>query len=114
MIHYKNKLINNAKKLRKKMTPYERKLWYDFFIKLPIKIYRQRTIGGYILDFYCSEKRIAIEIDGSQHYEVIDKEKDKKRTEYLKSLNITVFRYTNYEIFTNFEGVCEDLRRKLL
>ena len=96
------------------MTPYERKLWYDFLIKLPIKIYRQRCIANYIVDFYYSEKRIAIELDGSQHYEESAKLEDKKRTECLNKLNITVVRYSNYEILKNFDGVCEDLSRKLL
>ena len=64
-----SELTPNAQKLRKNMTEQERKLWYDFLRTLPCRFRRQRVIGRYIVDFYCSEKNLAIEIDGSQHYE---------------------------------------------
>ena len=54
-----------AQQLRKNMTSQERKLWYDGLIKLPWKFRRQKVIGHYIIDFYCAETKIAIEVDGS-------------------------------------------------
>ena len=51
------------------MTPHERKLWYLFLRKYPVKIYKQRIIGRFIVDFYCASARLVIELDGSQHYE---------------------------------------------
>ena len=52
------------------MTPYERKLWYLFLRKYPVKIYKQRIIGRFIVDFYCASAKLVIEVDGSQHYEL--------------------------------------------
>ena len=60
--------LNKAKSLRKDMTPQERHLWYDFLRYYPVKIYKQRIIGPYIVDFYCASAKLVIEIDGSQHY----------------------------------------------
>ena len=51
------------------MTKEERKLWYDFLKQLPQTVNRQKTIGNYIVDFYCAEAKLVIELDGSQHYE---------------------------------------------
>ena len=95
------------------MTEQERKLWYDFLRTLPCRFRRQRVIGRYIVDFYCSEKNLAIEIDGSQHYEEENIIKDMKRTEFLRSKGVTVLRYTNLDIEKNFEGVCEDIYRRI-
>lgn len=51
------------------MTRQEKHLWYDFLRSYPIKFYRQRPIGNYIVDFYCSEAHLVIELDGNQHYD---------------------------------------------
>ena len=58
-----------AKQLRRDMTKEERRLWYDFLRTYPAHVYRQRVIGHYIVDFYCAEAKLVIELDGSQHYE---------------------------------------------
>ena len=63
-----NRLLPNAKALRRTMTPHERKLWYLFLRSYPVKIYKQRIIDRYIVDFYCAKAKLVIEIDGSQHY----------------------------------------------
>ena len=57
-------LINAARQLRKNMTKQERHLWYDFLRSYPVKIYKQRSISNYIVDFYCADAGIVIEIDG--------------------------------------------------
>ncbi len=103
------KLTGNAKKLRKNMTKEERHLWYDFLKSLPLTVNRQKVIGNYIVDFYCAEKKIIIELDGSQHYENAGKENDKIRDSFLKSCGFKVLRYSNLEINKNFEGVCTDI-----
>ena len=64
-----NSQLENARRLRREMTPHERKLWYLFLRKYPVKIYKQRIIGRFIVDFYCACAKLVIEIDGSQHYE---------------------------------------------
>ena len=64
-----NSQLENARRLRSEMTPHERKLWYLFLRKYPVKIYKQRIIGRFIVDFYCASAKLVIELDGSQHYE---------------------------------------------
>ena len=64
-----NRQLKNARRLRREMTPHERKLWYLFPRKYPVKIYKQRIIGMFIVDFYCASAKLVIEVDGSQHYE---------------------------------------------
>ena len=91
------------------MTKEERHLWYDFLKLLPFTIHRQKVIGNYIADFYCAKAGLIIEIDGSQHYEDAEQEKDKLRDEYFNELGIKVVRYSNLDINRNFEGVCEDI-----
>ena len=108
------KLKTNAQELRKNMTKEERHLWYNFLKELPITINRQKVIGNYIVDFYCADAKIVIELDGSQHFEEKGIEYDAKRDEYLKSLGLTILRYSNYDVNTNFYDVCTDIRRKLL
>ncbi len=108
------KLKTNSQELRKNMTKEERHLWYDCLKELPITINRQKVIGNYIVDFYCADAKIVIELDGSQHFEDKGIEYDAKRDEYLKSLGFTVLRYSNHDVNTNFYGVCTDIRRKIL
>ena len=65
------------------MTPHERKLWYLFLRKYPVKIYKQRIIGRFIVDFYCASARLVIELDGSQHYEPQGLAYDAERSQFL-------------------------------
>ena len=110
MKYYSNKrLTNNSQELRRNMTPQERKLWYECLKGLPYCVKRQYVVDNYILDFYCAKTKIAIEIDGSQHYEQQGIAKDEARTARLNELGITVLRYSNYDINTNFNGVCDDI-----
>ena len=91
------------------MTKEEKRLWYDFLKKLPVTFNRQKVIGRYIVDFYCASTKTVIELDGSQHYEKEGKIADMERDAYLKSLGITVLRYSNYDVCKNFETVCADI-----
>ena len=100
-------LLDFAKKLRREMTPQERKLWYLFLRKYPIKIYKQRIIGPYIVDFYCAEAKLIVELDGSQHYEDKGMEYDAERTACLEQYGVRVLRIPNNEVSRNFSGVCE-------
>ena len=104
---HNSQLTANAKKLRKDMTKEERHLWYDFLRDYPVRFLRQKVIDNYIVDFYCHEARLIIELDGSQHYEDQEKKKDIIRTEKLESRNLLVVRIPNNEITANFRGVCE-------
>ena len=104
---YNNANIPLAKELRKNMTPWERKLWYDFLRNYPIRFQRQKAIGDYIADFYCAKARLIIELDGGGHYTKDQFEKDAIRTNALESMNLTVLRVCNLDIDRNFRGVCE-------
>ena len=104
--HNKN-TVPAARILRKNMTKEERHLWYDFLRTYPIKFLRQKPLGKFIADFYCAKAKIIIELDGSQHYEEINIEKDTQRTTYLEQYGIKVIRIPNNEVNRNFKGVCE-------
>ena len=95
--------------LRKAMTKEERHLWYDCLRDLPVTFYRQKPIGSYIVDFYCPNAQLIVELDGSQHYEEKQENYDKERDAALRSMGFTVKRYTNLEIRKNFRGVCLDI-----
>ena len=104
---YNKKLFQKARDLRNRTTSEENKLWYQYLSKSHMRFLRQKPIDNYILDFYCPEKKIGIEIDGSQHYTEEGMEYDKIRTDILKGYKITIIRFTNEEIKKNFIGVCE-------
>ncbi len=108
------KLTPNAQDLRKNMTKEERHLWYDFLKGLPITVNRQKVIESYIVDFYIASCKIAIELDGSQHYDNDKMEEDRKRSEFLNSLGIKVLRYSNLDIKKRFDGVCEDILNNIM
>ena len=104
---HNKQLVPLAKQLRKKMTKEERHLWYDFLRSYPVRFSRQKVLGKYIADFYCAEAKLVIELDGSQHYEPDNAQKDDERTEFLKGYGLNVLRIPNNEISRNFRGVCE-------
>ena len=91
------------------MTPWERKLWYEFLRSYPIRFQRQKAIGEYIVDFYCAKAKLVIELDGSGHYTTEQIISDKVRTEKLENMNLTVLRICNLDIDRNFNGVCEHI-----
>lgn len=102
-----------AKELRKNMTKEEKHLWYDYLKPyrqtFGVAFTRQKVLGNYILDFYCPKAKLAIELDGSQHYEPDAVFYDEKRTAYLTQHGIVVLRYTNRDIHTRFKEVCDDI-----
>lgn len=108
-----NALLKNARQLRSDMTPQERKLWYLFLRKYPIKIYKQRIIGPYIVDFYCARAKLVIEIDGSQHYDATGKEQDNIRSAFLEDMGLLVVRYSNADINCRFDSVCESIHQHI-
>ena len=105
---YSNKqLVPLARKLRKDMTKEERHLWYDYLRSYPIRFSRQKVLGKYIVDFYCAQAKLVIELDGSQHYEAVNAQKDDERTRFLSGYGLTVIRIPNNMVNQNFGGVCE-------
>ena len=100
-------LTENAKQLRKNMTKEERHLWYDFLREYPVRFLRQKVIDQYIVDFYCHDARLIVELDGSQHFEDHAARKDQYRTLQLEKRNLLVIRIPNNEVNRKFSDVCE-------
>ena len=104
---YNKANISLAKALRNDMTPWERKLWYEYLRYYPIRFQRQKAIGNYIVDFYCAKARLVIELDGGGHYTPEQLQADNIRTAALEQMNLRVLRICNLDIDKNFRGVCE-------
>ena len=104
---HNKQLVPLAKQLRKEMTKEERHIWYDYLRTYPVRFSRQKILGKYIADFYSAGAKLVRELDGSQHYEYGNLEKDAQRTAFLESYGLTVIRIPNNEINQNFRGVCE-------
>lgn len=102
-----------ARTLRKNMTKEERHLWYDFLRGYKPSFHRQYVVEGFIVDFFCPSARLAIELDGSQHYEADSVKKDELRTSGIESFGIAVARYTNLDIRQRFNEVCADIDCKV-
>ena len=89
------------------MTPWERKLWYEFLRYYPVRFQRQKAIGNNIADFYCAKARLIVELDGGGHYTDEQMKKDGVRKKELEGMNLTVLRICNSDIDRNFNVVCE-------
>lgn len=111
MKEYNKNNIHIARNLRKNMTPWERKLWYEFLRGYSVRFQRQKAVGDYIVDFYCAKARLVIELDGGGHYTAEQQQKDDVRTKALESIGLNVVRICNTDIDTDFVGVCEYLDR---
>ncbi|MFZ1019387.1 MAG: DUF559 domain-containing protein [Minisyncoccia bacterium] len=106
------KFKTRRKELRHNETKEEKLLWNSLRRKnLGFKFSRQYSVGPYVLDFYCSEKRICIELDGFQH--LGNKEYDKERDNYLSMNDIKVLRFWNSEINGNIDEVLNKIKNEL-
>jgi very-short-patch-repair endonuclease len=112
-IPYRKDLKLRARILRRELTPAERRLWFEFLSGLPQKFTRQKPIGHYVADFYCSKHRLVIELDGDSHFTARGENYDLLRTAELEPLGLSVLRFTNIEVMQNFEAVCEAVLRAL-
>ena len=108
-----NKMLDTARKLRREMTPQERKLWYMFLRKYPVKIYKQRIIESFIVDFYCTDARLVIELDGSQHYTEQGECYDHERDAIIEQYQVQILRFSNLEIDHQFDAVCERIHNTI-
>lgn len=109
-----DQMRKRSQELRKNATKEENKLWYEFLRTHQRQFNRQRSIGPYIVDFYCYEAKLVIELDGSQHYEEEGVEYDARRTEYLEQKEkLRVLRFSNLDINQNFRAVCEAINLEL-
>jgi very-short-patch-repair endonuclease len=101
--------------LKKNATDAERNLWSILRSRrmAGLKFFRQYSVGSYILDFYCPERRLAIEVDGGQHADVYGQQHDAHRDSYLKELNIRVIRFWNNDVLQNIEGVGKRIKEEV-
>ena len=95
--------------LRKNMTKEERHLWDDFLKSYPIQFKRQYAIGSYVVDFYCYQAKLIIELDGSQHCEPEHQAYDRARTAFLQRQGLYVLRISNLDVMRRFRSVCETI-----
>jgi len=104
-------LLRRCRELRRDTTDVEKLLWRLLCNRqcAGAKFRRQHPVGSYILDFYCHEAKLAIELDGGQHSEDLQVCYDNKRTHYLEAQGIRVLRFWNNEVFSITEGVLETI-----
>ncbi|TWJ19047.1 endonuclease domain-containing protein [Geobacter argillaceus] len=114
VLPYNKNLTALARENRSNPTKAETKIWHEVLRMRQFanyKFLRQKPIDNYIVDFYCSELRLVIEIDGDSHAGTV--EYDAERTKVLEALGLTVVRYTNDEVMINIQGVFDDLSQRI-
>jgi very-short-patch-repair endonuclease len=101
----------NAKSMRRVMTDAELKLWNELRAHrlMGLSFRRQVPIGPYIVDFACSTHRIVVEVDGSQHTEAEQAERDQTRSAYLVSSGWTILRFWNDDVIRDIDNVCQHI-----
>jgi very-short-patch-repair endonuclease len=115
LIHNLESSNERRKQLRQNLTSAEALLWTNLK-KSQLegkKFRRQHGVGPYIVDFFCPECRLAVELDGERHMSLSGAEADERRTEFLKRFNVRLIRFENREVFDNLEGVLDEIRRNL-
>ena len=104
-----------ARTLRRNQTDAERMLWHHLRDRRldGWKFRRQHPVGPYVLDLYCADANLVIEIDGGQHDDDEHRKHDEKRTACLVSQGLKVMRFWNNEVMENTLGVLEAIRELL-
>jgi very-short-patch-repair endonuclease len=113
-LHVHPAILARARELRRPMTPQEAKLWSRLRGKqlYGIKFRRQHPIFRFVLDFFCYQHQLVIEIDGGHHADPDQQNYDEARTEWLEEHGMRVIRFTNRDIDTNIEGVLQEIARQ--
>ena len=106
MAHRAGSMRQLSQELRKNATKEENKLWYQFLKSLKPQWRRQVVVDRFILDFYCRQLKLAIELDGAQHFTEEGKLRDIARSEQLNGLDIQVIRFSNAQVDRRFYDVC--------
>lgn len=110
---YTSALIQRAREMRSNMTEPEKRMWYQCLKQLPHRFRRQRPFGPYIVDFYCADQKLVIEIDGDSHTTADVIAYDEERTTFLEGLGLRVIRFSNLDVMENIEGVFDRLNEEL-
>ncbi len=108
---YKTTLKKPSRLLRANMTDAEQLIWQHIRGKqiLGVQFYRQKPILNYIVDFYSARARLVLELDGGQHFDAGQREKDKERDKALSETGILVLRYDNYQVLMETDSVLESI-----
>ena len=106
---YNQALIETARNLRVSMTAQERKLWHGFLAKQAMRFQRQKVIGNFIVDFFCHQAKLVIEVDGGQHRDDLGVAYDAERDAYLTGVGLTVMRFTNQDVDYSFKRTCDSI-----
>jgi very-short-patch-repair endonuclease len=115
IVPYDSHLKEISRQLRCNPTPAEKCLWKKLRLKhLGVIFHRQKPIGGYIVDFYCPEVKLVIEVDGDYHTGIRASSNDRIRDDVLRGLSITVLRFLNSEVMNNTDHVIEKIKQGLL
>ena len=106
------KLYQYGRELRQESTEAEKLLWAELRNKKlqGLKFRRQHPLDKFIVDFYCNEKKLVVELDGGVHDEKINIEYDEARTAMLAGLNVIVLRFKNEDVKNNLKGVLKTIR----
>ena len=101
--------------MRQRQTDAENLIWYLLRGRrfLGLKFRRQHPIGRYVLDFYCEELHLAVELDGGQHNTDEARRKDSERSEILAARQIEVIRFWNHDVLGDLETVLEALAPRI-
>ena len=115
MLPYNKNLKQRSRQLRENMTDAEKHLWARIRMKQlkGYQFYRQKPIGDYIVDFFCTRAKLVIEVDGGQHFPDETAQYDKIRDEYMRSLGLKVLRFINTEVLTHTDGVVERIEEEI-
>jgi very-short-patch-repair endonuclease len=105
-----------AWRLRANMTDAERKLWFHLRNRnfKNLKFRRQVPMRPYVLDFYCLEKNLVIDVDGGHHYQKEQLTYDRRRSTYLKQTGLKILRYPDNEVLKNIDSVLQDIYNNLV
>ena len=110
-----NVALARRRQLRRDSTDAEAILWFHLRAKrfAGFKFRRQHSCGPFILDFYCASKRMAIELDGGQHFDPVAQEYDDRREAYLRDRGIEVLRFGNDLVFKELAAILDEIARAL-
>ncbi len=116
MLQYNPHLKKAARKLRSETTDSEQRLWSRVRGKQlqGVQFYRQKPIGGYIVDFYAPKTKLVVEVDGSQHLDIHNLQQDAERDEYLAAQELKVLRFNNLQVFQELDGVVEVIYQEVV
>ena len=112
---YESHLKPYARALRKNMTLAEKRLWYRLNRQQlrGARFYRQRSIGPYIVDFFCPKARLVIEVDGGQHFCEEGRFHDEERDGYLSGLGLKVLRFSDRDVLTRTDEVVQAIWKEM-